>query len=71
MTRSKKLRLGLQPRSALAGIILVLATGLPLQAMAETFEVKMLNRGEKGPMVFEPDFLEIAPRRPRALRADP
>lgn len=21
----------------------------------------MLNRGEKGPMVFEPDFLEIAP----------
>lgn len=28
-------------------------------ALAETFEVKMLNRGEKGPMVFEPDYLEI------------
>ncbi len=28
---------------------------------AETFEVKMLNRGEKGPMVYEPDFLRIAP----------
>lgn len=31
------------------------------QALAETFEVKMLNRGEKGPMVFEPDYLEIEP----------
>ncbi|MEB2843911.1 pseudoazurin [Rhizobiales bacterium RZME27] len=30
-------------------------------ALAETFEVKMLNRGEKGPMVFEPDYLEIQP----------
>lgn len=25
--------------------------------LAETFEVKMLNQGEKGSMVFEPDFL--------------
>lgn len=30
-------------------------------AFAETFEVKMLNRGEKGSMVFEPDFLAIKP----------
>ncbi|EPR19269.1 pseudoazurin [Agrobacterium sp. TS43] len=44
-----------------AAVIAVAFTGFPLQASAETFEVKMLNRGEKGPMVFEPDFLEIAP----------
>ncbi|MGE7368731.1 pseudoazurin [Neorhizobium sp. NPDC001467] len=30
-------------------------------ALAATFEVQMLNRGDKGPMVFEPDYLEIAP----------
>lgn len=30
-------------------------------AYAETFEVKMLNRGESGTMVFEPAFLKIAP----------
>ena len=30
-------------------------------ALAETFEVKMLNRGEKGSMVFEPDFLKLSP----------
>lgn len=29
-------------------------------AAAETFEVKMLNRSEAGPMVYEPDFLRIA-----------
>ncbi|UXS03553.1 pseudoazurin [Agrobacterium tumefaciens] len=40
---------------------LCLTVGLSMQAMAETFEVKMLNRGEKGSMVFEPDFLEISP----------
>ncbi|MDZ7928236.1 MAG: pseudoazurin [Agrobacterium sp.] len=43
-----------------AGLAMAVATGFPLQAVAETFEVKMLNRGEKGSMVFEPDFLEIA-----------
>nr|WP_235889403.1 pseudoazurin [Brucella gallinifaecis] len=32
-----------------------------LPALAETFEVKMMNRGEKGSMVFEPDFLKVAP----------
>ncbi|MGV1873525.1 pseudoazurin [Agrobacterium rosae] len=29
--------------------------------LAETFEVKMLNQGEKGSMVFEPDFLALKP----------
>lgn len=30
-------------------------------ALAETFEVKMLNQGEKGSMVFEPDYLALKP----------
>ncbi|MAM59923.1 pseudoazurin [Maritimibacter sp. UBA3975] len=30
-------------------------------AQAETFEVKMLNKGEAGSMVFEPAFVEAAP----------
>lgn len=30
-------------------------------AAAETFEVKMLNRNETGPMPFEPDYLVIKP----------
>ncbi|WP_411034895.1 pseudoazurin [Shinella sp. BYT-45] len=30
-------------------------------AAAETFRVEMRNRGEKGSMVFEPDFLAIKP----------
>lgn len=34
---------------------------LPVAALAETHEVRMLNRGERGPMVYEPDFLAIAP----------
>lgn len=29
--------------------------------LAEVHEVKMLNRGETGAMVYEPDFLRIAP----------
>jgi len=32
-----------------------------LPAAAETFKVEMRNRGEKGSMVFEPDFLAIKP----------
>ena len=39
-------------------LVLVLASNI---AHAETFEVKMLNRGEKGAMVYEPDFLRVAP----------
>lgn len=30
-------------------------------AMAETFEVKMLNRNDTGPMPFEPEYLVIKP----------
>lgn len=30
-------------------------------AFAETIEVKMLNRGENGSMVFEPDYVELKP----------
>ena len=30
-------------------------------ANAETYEVKMLNRGASGAMVFEPDYLKIKP----------
>jgi pseudoazurin len=29
--------------------------------MAETVEVRMLNRGEHGSMVFEPDYVELSP----------
>lgn len=29
--------------------------------MAETFEVKMLNRNDTGPKPFEPDYLVIKP----------
>lgn len=32
-----------------------------LPAAAETFEVRMLNRGTAGPMIYEPEFLRIAP----------
>ncbi|WP_193174067.1 pseudoazurin [Nisaea nitritireducens] len=30
-------------------------------ALAETYEVKMLNKGEAGSMVFEPDFVAAQP----------
>nr|WP_309770595.1 pseudoazurin [Agrobacterium larrymoorei] len=30
-------------------------------ALAETVEVRMLNQGEKGSMVFEPDYLHLQP----------
>lgn len=34
---------------------------LSFPAVAETFEVKMLNRNETGPMPFEPEYLAIQP----------
>lgn len=41
---------------------LVAATGMVLSpALAEEFEVQMLNKGEKGTMVFEPDFVAAQP----------
>ncbi|ASY73471.1 pseudoazurin [Sinorhizobium fredii USDA 205] len=39
----------------------LIALSTPALASAETVEVKMLNRGEKGSMVFEPDFLALQP----------
>ena len=44
----------------------MIASGLALSALvagagfAETDEVKMLNKGEEGKMIFEPSFLQIA-----------
>lgn len=40
---------------------LLLGTVLTGTAVAENFDVQMLNKGEAGTMVFEPDFLQIAP----------
>lgn len=40
---------------------LALGVALAGAAFAETHEVKMLNKGEEGRMVFEPSFLQIAP----------
>lgn len=39
---------------------LAITIALTGAAVAEDFEVKMLNRGEDGSMVFEPAFLRIA-----------
>lgn len=39
----------------------LLACLLPISAMAEVHEVKMLNRNDTGPMPFEPDYLVIQP----------
>jgi len=39
---------------------LALSVALSDAAVAEDFEVKMLNRGEAGTMIFEPAFLQIA-----------
>lgn len=43
------------PRAALIALLLC-----PL-AQADVHEIKMLNRGTQGSMVYEPDFLRIAP----------
>ncbi|WP_104663645.1 pseudoazurin [Ensifer adhaerens] len=40
---------------------LSLAFTAPQFAQAEMHEVKMLNRNASGPMVYEPDFLQVAP----------
>lgn len=44
---------------AVTASLILLASLVP--ASAEMHEVKMLNRGAAGPMVYEPDFLAIAP----------
>ncbi|GAB1583057.1 pseudoazurin [Phyllobacterium phragmitis] len=45
----------------LAAMALGIAATLAGSAGAAEFEVKMLNKGEKGVMVFEPDFIKAAP----------
>ncbi|MGO4560080.1 pseudoazurin [Mesorhizobium sp. 2RAF21] len=40
---------------------LVLTLAVPTAALAEMYEVKMLNRGAAGPMTYEPDFLSLQP----------
>lgn len=45
-------------RQTFFALTLLLAPGM---ALAETHEVRMLNRGETGSMVYEPDFLLLAP----------
>ncbi|GAB5506422.1 MAG: pseudoazurin [Rhizobiaceae bacterium] len=45
----------------IATLMLGAAVALAGAANAEEFEVKMLNKGEKGAMVFEPDFIRAAP----------
>ncbi|ENO84714.1 pseudoazurin [Thauera linaloolentis] len=41
--------------------ILALSALLATPAMAEVHEVRMLNRGAAGAMIYEPDFLRVAP----------
>lgn len=38
---------------------LILCTAAP--AFAEVHEVRMFSRNERGPMIYEPDFLRVAP----------
>ena len=44
-------------------LIATLATSTLISSFANAaeFEVKMLNKGEKGGMVFQPDFIKAAP----------
>ncbi len=48
-------------RKLIATLVLGAAVALGGAANAAEFEVKMLNKGEKGAMVFEPDFIRVAP----------
>lgn len=41
--------------------LLLVSTVFTHAAQAEVHEVKMLNRGAEGSMVYEPDYLRIAP----------
>lgn len=45
-------------KAVICGAILMLS---PTLALAETHEVMMLNRGDRGSMVYEPDHLRLAP----------
>lgn len=48
-------------RKAFLTATLIATTLISGIAQAEEFEIKMLNKGEKGAMVFEPDFVKAAP----------
>ena len=48
-------------KKIIAMLVLGTAVALAGAAGAAEFEVKMLNKGEKGTMVFEPDFISAAP----------
>lgn len=51
---------------------LLLLCLMTVPAMAEIFEVKMLNRNDTGPMPFEPEYLVIKPGDTvRFIAADP
>ncbi len=45
----------------IAALAIVVAAAVPASARAAEFEVLMLNKGAKGAMVFEPDFIAAAP----------
>lgn len=46
---------------AMTGVIMAGCLAVATPAVAEEFQVKMLNKGAAGMMVFEPAFLKIAP----------
>lgn len=45
----------------LTGVAMAVILGLTGTADAAEHEIRMLNKGEKGAMVFEPDFIQAAP----------
>ncbi len=45
----------------IAALAIGIAVAVPASAGAAEFEVLMLNKGAKGAMVFEPDFISAAP----------
>ena len=42
-------------------VLAALALWIAAPALAETHEVKMYNRSDNGPMIYEPSYLQIAP----------
>jgi pseudoazurin len=48
-------------RAVLAASLVTSVAFAATSASAADYEVKMLNKGAKGAMVFEPDFLKVAP----------
>ncbi len=45
----------------LSKALALLALALAAPAAAETHEVRMFNRSDAGPMIYEPQFLRVAP----------